>query len=55
MAPEFGGHALKVLLGGFDLNHVLGVLFSKKKLTMDIRVRKDLRGCIIQYFCLHIF
>lgn len=32
-----------------------GSTFFQKKLAMNIRVRKDLRGCIIQYFCLHIF
>lgn len=31
MTPAFGGHASKVLLGGFVLNHVLVVLFAKKK------------------------
>lgn len=52
MTPEFGGHALKVLVGGFDLNHVLVVLFAKKKYTttMDVRVKKELKCCITQYF-----
>lgn len=54
MASEFGGHASKVFLGGFDWNYVLGV-FLPKGLVVDVSAQKDLRCCIVQYFSPHIF
>lgn len=54
MASEFGGHALKVFLGGFDWNHVLGV-FLPNGSVMDVSAQKYLRCCIVRYCSPHIF